>query len=141
LDFSSSSLEASERGMSAITRCPPAAHLCEALVVCRYIHQKPCGGVHEYLCNRLVDLPDESVERILSQLCELAVNGNPPSTTLQRTLVGLAGRSLRNALKVLITSMVNLFSFVSLKVSGCPPLRAQSVHTSLQPQCKRFAHH
>ena len=67
---------------------------------CSYIYQKPSGGVHEYLCNRLFELSDEAVERILSQLCELAVSGASPSASVQRTLVGLAGRSSRNALKV-----------------------------------------
>lgn len=68
--------------------------------MCSYIHQKPRGGIHEYLCNRLFELADDSVEHILSQLCELAVNGPNPSMSLQRTLVGLASRSTRNAIKV-----------------------------------------
>lgn len=65
-----------------------------------YIHQKPAGGVHEYLCNRLFALPDNAVEDILSQLCELAVRPPTPSASVQRALVGLAGRSTRTALKV-----------------------------------------
>ena len=67
---------------------------------CSYIYRKPTGGIHEYLCNRLFELSDDSVDRVLSQLCELAIGGQHPSACLQRTLVGLASRSTRNALKV-----------------------------------------
>jgi hypothetical protein len=74
---------------------------CEHTVVaCRYIHQKPVGGVHEYLCNRLFELTDGAVEAILSQLCELAVRAPQPSAFVQRALVGLSARSTRTALKV-----------------------------------------
>jgi len=63
-----------------------------------YIHQKPSGGVHDYLCNRLFELPDEAVQRILSPLCELATHRDSSSQALDRALVGLCSRSLRTAL-------------------------------------------
>jgi hypothetical protein len=77
---------------------------CHHPVLCSYIHQKPGGGVHEYLCNKLVELPDMSIERILSQLCELASRGSNASGALQRALVVLSRRSLRLAVRVWIRS-------------------------------------
>lgn len=66
-------------------------------VRCRYLHKSVDKETHEYLCHRLYTLPEEDLERYLSQLCQLCISSSDES--LQRVLLGLCGRSLRIAVK------------------------------------------
>jgi hypothetical protein len=66
---------------------------------CSYIHKKT-GGVHDYLCNKLFQLPEEAIEGILLQLCELAVNQPVSSDALKKSLIQMCTHSERLALKV-----------------------------------------
>ena len=70
-----------------------------SLSLCSYIHKKT-GGVQEYLCNKLFQLSDVSLEGILPQLCELAAKQPLHSNVLQQSLIGLCNHSTRLALKV-----------------------------------------
>lgn len=65
----------------------------------RYLYQSSNPGVVEYLCNRLFDLSESALDAYLLQLVYLAVA--KPGGTLERTLVELASRSFKLALKVL----------------------------------------
>ena len=64
----------------------------------RYLYQSSNPGVIEYLCNRLFDLSESALDAYLLQLVYLAVG--KPGGALERTLVELASRSFKLALKV-----------------------------------------
>ena len=64
----------------------------------RYLYTSTQPGVHDYLCNKLYELSESSLDSYLLQLVYLAVSR--PGATLERTLVELASRSFRLALKV-----------------------------------------
>lgn len=65
---------------------------------CRYIYQNKSGGVHDYLCNKLYEVPEPDIERYLSQFCQLIVAR--PGSALERVIIDLCARSLRIAVKV-----------------------------------------
>jgi len=57
-----------------------------------YLHRTDSEGTHDYLCNRLFDLPDADVEAVLPQLVTLALAR--PDTRLASSLARLCSRSL-----------------------------------------------
>ncbi|KAK9814469.1 hypothetical protein WJX72_006450 [[Myrmecia] bisecta] len=63
-----------------------------------YLYKSNSPGVQDYLCNRLYSLPEDGVERYLSQLCQLLISR--PYVSLERVLIDLCARSLRIAVKV-----------------------------------------
>ncbi|KAG2497053.1 hypothetical protein HYH03_005051 [Edaphochlamys debaryana] len=69
----------------------------DAWVALQYLYQNLQPGVHDYLCNRLHELGEESVEKYLLQLVYLAVS--KPGGTLERTIVDLCSKSFRVAIK------------------------------------------
>lgn len=62
-----------------------------------YLYKSNSQGVVDYLCNRLYGLPEQGIERYLSQLAQLVVQRQSPS--LDKALVDLCARSLRIAVK------------------------------------------
>lgn len=67
-------------------------------VAFRYIYQNETGGVHDYLCNKLYELSEHTIELYLSQFCQLIVTR--PGSSLERVIVDLCSKSLRIAVKV-----------------------------------------
>jgi hypothetical protein len=66
--------------------------------LCSYLHKKSTPATREYLCRRLPTLPEEDVEKYLSQVCQLCAEH--PDPAVERVLVGLCAKSLRLAVKV-----------------------------------------
>lgn len=65
-----------------------------------YLYQNSSSpGVEQYLCTRLLAMPEASVERYLLQLVYLAVAR--PGSALERTVVALCSQSFPISLKVL----------------------------------------
>lgn len=64
----------------------------------RYLFKSNSQGVEDYLCNRIYGLPEEGIERYLSQLATLVVQRQ--SASLDKMLVDLCARALRIAVKV-----------------------------------------
>ena len=64
----------------------------------RYLFKSNSEGVQDYLCNRLLSLPETDIERHLSQLCQLIIN--KPRAALEEVIVRLCAGSLRIAVKV-----------------------------------------
>lgn len=75
------------------------------LFPCRYLHKPLSEGIHEYLCTRLMTLPEADVEAYLSQLCQLCFSR--PENSLESILVDLCAKSLRIAVKVHFCSRVS----------------------------------
>ena len=65
---------------------------------CRYLYQNTQPGVQDYLCNKLYELPEDSIEKYLLQFVYLAVSKQ--GSALERTLVSLCTKSFRSAVKV-----------------------------------------
>lgn len=86
----STSIPLRVRIVGAITRASPHH---------RYLYKSNQQGIQDYLCNRLYDLPEQGVERYLSQLTQLLVQRQNP--LLDKVVVDLCARSLRIAVKVL----------------------------------------
>lgn len=61
------------------------------------MHKTLAPGLHDYLCSRILSLPEADVEKYLSQLCQLAVSR--PGTSIESVLAQLCARSLRIAVK------------------------------------------
>lgn len=66
-------------------------------MISRYLHKTLAPGLHEYLCTRLLSLPEADLERYLSQLSQLCISR--PGTALEGVLIELCARSLRIAVK------------------------------------------
>ncbi len=64
----------------------------------RYLYQCHQPGVHDYLCNKLFDMHENAIDAYLLELVYLAVG--KPGGALERTLIELASRSFKIALKV-----------------------------------------
>ncbi|KAL6758986.1 hypothetical protein V8C86DRAFT_3133779, partial [Haematococcus lacustris] len=64
----------------------------------QYLYQNPQPAVEDYLCNKLVALPESAIERYLLQFVYLAVSR--PGSVLERTIVSLCTRSFVLAVKV-----------------------------------------
>ncbi|GMH36264.1 hypothetical protein BSKO_04132 [Bryopsis sp. KO-2023] len=70
----------------------------DAWLALTYIYQRDTSGVHDYLCNKLYELPERDIERYLSQFCQVIVA--KPGSSLERVVIDLCARSLRIAVKV-----------------------------------------
>jgi len=81
-----------------------------------YLHRPAKPGVHEYLCRKLLEFPEDAIDRYLNQLCYLAVDSVP---ALSDTVVEFCRRSLRVAVKVYW-----LLSALELDRPDDEPLRA-----------------
>lgn len=64
----------------------------------QYLYQHPNSGVEDYLCNKLNELPEPSIEQYLLQFVYLAANR--PGSALERTIIGLCSKSFVIAIKV-----------------------------------------
>lgn len=58
-----------------------------------YLWRTRSEGVIDYLCNRMYSLPDDRVERYLSQVIMLQILR--PNASLERTIIDFCGRSIR----------------------------------------------
>ncbi len=65
---------------------------------CSYLYKSNTPGVQTYLANRLYTLPEEDLERYLSQFCQLCLQR--PGLPVESVLVKLCEQSLRIAVKV-----------------------------------------
>ena len=64
-----------------------------------YLWRTRSEGVIDYLCNRMYTLPDDRVERYLSQIIMLQILR--PNASLERTIIDFCGRSIRLGTKTL----------------------------------------
>jgi hypothetical protein len=98
----------------------------EPFSICRYLHQNQGPGVHDYLCNKLYELPEKSLEKYLLQFVYLAVSR--PASALERVIVDYCSKSFRVAVKVRCeTPQLWLCTYVS-----APSLPCRSTGSSWQ---------
>ncbi|CAG9460413.1 unnamed protein product [Pedinophyceae sp. YPF-701] len=62
-----------------------------------YLHRNTSDGVNDYLCNKLYTLPEDGIDRYLSQLTHIAAQR--PGSTLDKFLIDVCANSLRVAIK------------------------------------------
>uniref|UniRef100_A0A061QT63 1-phosphatidylinositol 4-kinase n=1 Tax=Tetraselmis sp. GSL018 TaxID=582737 RepID=A0A061QT63_9CHLO len=62
-----------------------------------YLHTSNSTGVHDYICNRMYGMQEDSVERYLLQLTAMAAAR--PGSAVERLMLDLCSRSLRIAAK------------------------------------------
>lgn len=74
-----------------------SAFFCEWIAV-TYLYRHEHGGVRDYLCNRMYNLPVSGIEDYLFQLCHMAVQ--KPSPSLEKYIIDACSKSLRLSLKV-----------------------------------------
>eukprot|EP00210_Caulerpa_lentillifera_P002705 g2585.t1 len=67
----------------------------DAWLALTYLYQKETSGVHDYLCNKLYELPEDKIERYLSQFCQLITTRH--GSSLERVIVDWCSKSLRIA--------------------------------------------
>ncbi|GAX76345.1 hypothetical protein CEUSTIGMA_g3791.t1 [Chlamydomonas eustigma] len=67
-------------------------------IAVQYLYQSTSPGVLDYLCNKLLDLGENALDSYLLQLVYIATS--KPGGSLERTLVELASRSFKLALKL-----------------------------------------
>ena len=83
----------------------------------RYLYKSNQQGIQDYLCNRLYDLPEQGVERYLSQLTQLLVQRQNP--LLDKVVVDLCARSLRIAVKVCTHGALQSYIHARCRRTGC----------------------
>lgn len=101
----------------------------------RYLYKSNQQGIQDYLCNRLYDLPEQGVERYLSQLTQLLVQRQNP--LLDKVVVDLCARSLRIAVKVCCVSHLCHYTHsaprVHRRTGCCWRFHRTSRRTSMSP--------
>lgn len=117
----------------AYTRCRVA--IASRHLVPRYLYKSNQQGIQDYLCNRLYDLPEQGIERYLSQLTQLLVQRQNP--LLDKVVVDLCARSLRIAVKVRTgpTRGTRLYSTPHMhrRIGFCWLFRKTSPRTNTSP--------
>ena len=104
-----------------------------------YLWRTRSEGVIDYLCNKMYSLPDDKVERYLSQLIMLQILR--PNPSVERTIIDFCGRSSRLGTQVvwllsaaagdsknpkLIMELKHKCTNASMNGTWLPPFRALS---------------
>lgn len=76
-------------------------------------------GVHDYLCNKLYELPESALEKYLLQLTYLAFS--KPGQQLERTIIDLCSKSFRIAVKVRTPMQPRYQTLAAYQATPCGP--------------------